>query len=532
LSSINLVWKEWRKKLKQCEQKYDIAVFGGGLGGIMAAISAAKSGKKVLLTEETDWIGGQLTSQCVPADEHKWVESTGCTSTYQQFRKRVRAFYKEHFPISDAYKDVPALNPGMGFVSRITNDPRVSLHVLYEMLLPFLCNGQITLLLNTKAVAAERDGRNVKSVTICNGTKIIASYFIDATETGYLLPLTNTAYRKGAEAKSETGEPHALEVADPDEMQPVTWVAAADFVPGGNFVIEKPAEYEYFKNMDAPFSDSCKVLSWYGPGHEIGQTMHCSMFGDGGTVPLWHYRRIAFNEVFKDGFMPYDATLINWPQNDYFMDNIFDTEDDEKNLYMAKQLTLSFIYWLQTEAPRHDGGSGYPEIRMRGDITGTADGLAKAPYIREGRRIIAEHTILEQHITENCNTTPPTVSDSIGVGCYRMDLHMTTRKRRHFYQKAWPFEIPLGALIPKDTDNLLPACKNIGTTQLTNGSFREHPTEWNIGESVGYLAAFALDKGVTPSVVRNTPELLKAFQQHLEANGIVLHWDHSQIEPV
>jgi hypothetical protein len=113
-----------------------------------------------------------------------------------------------------------------------------------------------------------------------------------------------------------------------------------------------------------------------------------------------------------------------------------------------------------------------------------------------------------------------------------MDLHITTRKRRHFYQKVWPFEIPLGALIPKDTDNLLPACKNIGTTQLTNGSFREHPTEWNIGESAGYLAAFAIDKNVTPSEVRNTPELLQEFQKHLEKCGIMLRWDHNTIEPV
>ena len=35
-----------------------------------------------LLTEETDWIGGQLTSQAVPPDEHPWIESFGCTAAY------------------------------------------------------------------------------------------------------------------------------------------------------------------------------------------------------------------------------------------------------------------------------------------------------------------------------------------------------------------------------------------------------------------------------------------------------------------
>jgi hypothetical protein len=169
---------------------------------------------------------------------------------------------------------------------------------------------------------------------------------------------------------------------------------------------------------------------------------------------------------------------------------------------------------------------------MRGDITGTKDGLAKYPYIREGRRILAVHTILEQHITENCNSTPPTVPDSIGVGCYRMDLHLTTRHRRHFYQKAWPFEIPLGALISKDTDNIIPACKNIGTTQLTNGCFREHPTEWNIGESAGYLTVFALKNNILPRNILKSPEKLKEFQNFLESRGILLHWDKNIIEPI
>ncbi|RIV10366.1 FAD-dependent oxidoreductase, partial [Klebsiella pneumoniae] len=48
----------------------DILVVGGGLGGVAAALGAARSGKRVIMTEEYDWIGGQLTSQAVPSDEH------------------------------------------------------------------------------------------------------------------------------------------------------------------------------------------------------------------------------------------------------------------------------------------------------------------------------------------------------------------------------------------------------------------------------------------------------------------------------
>src|SRR5690625_7501419 len=65
---------------------------------------------------------------------------------------------------------------------------------------------------------------------------------------------------------------------------------------------------------------------------------------------------------------------------------------------LARQMSLSFLYWLQTEAPRPDGGTGYPGLRLRPDVTGTDDGLAKMPYIRESRRIEAEYTVVEQDV--------------------------------------------------------------------------------------------------------------------------------------
>ena len=54
------------------EQRTEILVVGDGTGGVAAAL-----GCRVVLTEETDWIGGQLTSQAVPPDEHRWIESFG-----------------------------------------------------------------------------------------------------------------------------------------------------------------------------------------------------------------------------------------------------------------------------------------------------------------------------------------------------------------------------------------------------------------------------------------------------------------------
>jgi hypothetical protein len=66
-----------------------------------------------------------------------------------------------------------------------------------------------------------------------------------------------------------------------------------------------------------------------------------------------------------------------------------------------------------------------------------------------------------------------------------------------------PFKIPLDALIPQRVENLLPGCKNLGVTHITNGCYQLHPVEWNIGESVGLLAAFALNQKRSPRQIKN-----------------------------
>jgi hypothetical protein len=72
--------------------------------------------------------------------------------------------------------------------------------------------------------------------------------------------------------------------------------------------------------------------------------------------------------------------------------------------------------------------------------------------------------------------------------------------------------------------NLLPACKNIGTTHISNGCYRLHPVEWNIGESAGLLASFCLDKKVQPAQVWEKPELLGEFQNLIQRQGVGLDW--------
>jgi hypothetical protein len=107
---------------------------------------------------------------------------------------------------------------------------------------------------------------------------------------------------------------------------------------------------------------------------------------------------------------------------------------------------------------------------------------------------------------------------------YRIDLHPSTGGDNYIDVACSPFEIPLGALIPQRTANLLPACKNIGTTHITNGAYRLHPVEWNVGEAAGALAAFCLDRATTPHAVQADGRLLADYQHRLVRDGVELRW--------
>src|SRR3954467_12006760 len=127
--------------------KADILIVGGGAGGGAAALAASSMGLRVILTEETDWIGGQLTSQAVPPDEHPWIESFGCTLLYRHFRDGVRDYYRRHYPLTAEGRAVANLNPGNGGVSRLCHEPRVALAVLNDLLAPFVSGRRVTVLL-------------------------------------------------------------------------------------------------------------------------------------------------------------------------------------------------------------------------------------------------------------------------------------------------------------------------------------------------------------------------------------------------
>lgn len=519
------------------EARCDVLIVGGGLGGCAAALAAASLGTRTILTEATDWVGGQLTSQAVPPDEHRWIERFGCTRTYRELRNRIREIYRRAYPLSAESLADPYLNPGKGWVSRLCCEPRVALLALEEMLLPCIANGSLSVRLCATPYAADVQGDSICSVRFQNARDgsfetVTASIVIDATELGDLLMLGSVEYSVGAEARADTGEPHATEREDPNNQQGVTACLALSYDPVGDHTIEPPSSYAFW-NRHVPACWPGPLLSWTTSHPRTREKRTWPLFEhEGDPYCLFNYRRIQHLGSFREGYLAEEATIVNWPQNDYALRPSLAAPgrpepDRAEFVQESRALSLSLLYWMQTEAPRPDGGVGYPGLRLRGDLLGTSDGLAKALYVRESRRIVAQTRVTELHVSAECNpglTVAEPFWDSVGVGAYRIDLHPSTSGEDSLDIAALPFTIPLGTLLPVRVRNLIAGCKNIGTTHLSNGCYRLHPVEWNVGEVAGALAAWCIKRQNEPSQVRADPELFESFAKLLDERGIERRW--------
>lgn len=485
----------------------DVLVAGGGMGGIAAALEASKT-LSTILTEETTWLGGQMTSQGVSAlDENKYVETTGACKSYLDMREAIRQAYRDTGKLTDTAVNDPLLHPGRSWVTRLAFEPEMALPVLDNLLLPRVNSGKLSIMQRLKAVAVVRQSaiQAVLFVDLDTGVfhEIQPRIVIDATELGDLLSLAKIPYKTGSDSRLETGENHAPLDGDSENVQDFVYPFVLEYHPGQHFVIEKPADYDKFL-ADGKFSFDGYHMFEEVDDFSTGEKRH--------LLPFWTYRRLIDKALFKPDTYSSDVSMINWDSNDLRDKNIIDKPPaiQRDRLALAKRLSLGFLYWLQTEAERDDDGKedassntntigtckkGYPELKLVKNILGTADGLSMHPYIREARRLDAKTIVCEQDIVESCNTGARArlFDDSVGIGLYPVDIH-GRQEIPGAAQAAKPFQIPLGALITEHCSNYIAACKNIGVTHITNGAYRLHPIEWAIGSAAGTLAAVYLSR--------------------------------------
>jgi FAD-dependent oxidoreductase family protein len=505
------------------DEQYDVLVIGSSLGGVAAALRAASMGASVCLIDPGAWVGGQFTAQGVSKpDENKYIETVGSTAAYREFRHTVRAWYRANARLSAVGSSQPLFNPGGAYnpaQPQFAVEPKLGDTILKQMIQG---TPKLAWRPNTTVAQFELAGDAIAAVNTraADGseTRYVAKYVLDATDLGDCLPhvLRDGEWVLGAEAHADTGEAGAPANPEPTWIQPVTVICAIEHRPRGeNHTIPEPPNY-------ARHRDEQK--------YSLKDGAITSMFGGGTT--MFNYRQYLDARNFNDPNFRYDRTTLNAGANDYGVKSIptGDPAEDLRIIQEARDASLGFLYWLQTECPRDDhSGTGYPELRPVTEAFGTADGMAPVAYIRESRRIKALKTIVRSEVEQSSANRGPRAQlfdDSCGVGTYAfMDGHaLPGEGMSGFWIDIWPAQISTRALIPERVTNLLAACKNLGTTHFTSGLYRLHPFEWNIGESAGALAAFCLSQGTTPHAVAADAHLMRAYQRALLAEGVPLFW--------
>ncbi len=457
----------------------DIAIAGGGCGGTAAAIQAARLGARVVLIEETPWLGGMLTSAGVVAFDGNWGTLMG-------------GFYREVVKEIELHYGGPAKTQP-GWVTQTAFEPRVLAEIFSRLVER---EPGIQVYTESRAVELLRDDAQIAGFRFLDKEgaehEVRARVTIDATEYADLIELGDVEHRFGRESKEQTGEPDAPDRPDL-EIQDVTYVAILKDYPKaeGRPAPKAPVTPDYdpawFKSSTAVDADD----------------------------PARHDHLLHTWETFIDyGKLPNSKYMINWPfhAND-FPDVLacFDRKRRADAYERARAHTLNFVRYIQTVL-------GHPELGVTDDEYPTADGLPFMPYVRETRRIVGDVVMREQDVLpENGNGLRPRLQrTAIAVGDYFLDHHHASahpgpdQAITENYPKIGKFQVPFGVFFPRNLNGMMAAEKSISVTHIVNGCTRLQPIVLLMGQAAGAAAAMAVKAGIEPRdlAIRDLQETL------------------------
>ncbi len=451
----------------------DVLVIGGGTGGTAAGIQSARLGVKTIIVESTPWLGGMISAAGVSAVDGNHRLPSGL---WAEFRSRL---YKR-------YGGPKAVETG--WVSNTLFEPRVADSIFKSMA---AAEKNLTIFFNHAFNSVEKSNNRLKSVTFTNKANgktltIQAKAFIDATELGDVMKAAGLPYDLGMESGEITGEKVGVHETN-DIVQDLTYVAILkDYGKGANKSIPKPANYNPTE-FDAACTNYYKDKTRRAPAVD--------------AVKMLEY-----------GKLPNNKYMLNWPLygNDTYLNVVEMSEAErEKELAKAKETTKRFIYFIQQQL-------GFKHLGLADDEFPTKDKFALIPYHREGRRVKGLVRFTMRHIAEPFTYGDPLYRTGISVGDYPIDHHHKKNLAAPQHLEFYPipsFNVPLGALIPQNFDNLVIAEKGISVSNVVNGTTRLQPCVLLTGQAAGTLAALSAQQNTalqTVAVRQVQQQLLKA----------------------
>lgn len=492
-------------------ESYDVVVAGAGMGGVGAAVQAARMGRSVLLLEETDWIGGQAMAAAVTSMDE------GVTLV------RERGLYRELCGLIAAHYQPLGINHVTAYWhGHVAVEPRVGRHLLHVMLGDAKGRGQLDLAVRSRVTKVTKDGDRVKGVAIVGITTegkisrdVSCQVLIDATEWGDVIPLTGARYRVG-NCTSDA-------IDSSKHVQDNTWTAVVKQYPQGvpdELLIKEPPP-GYTDRIHAAFAKSLVA------GEKI----------DLKSKP-WTWATFIGYRGMPDSARAADnsqimRTHLNY-NNDY-PSTVAEIEDPTRRLSTnrAMQLkTLHLLWFIQHTLGKTDwsvaNDEGYDSPHRRAEVDAwiaERPDLAPyrsilyhfsvMPYTRESRRIIGLHT-LSAHEIERYPGKPVQFAHTVALGDYAVDLHGSMSPPyleldfdhegdiphgKFGARGVGPFAIPFECFIPEKINGFLPAEKNISQSRMVNGATRLQPHTLLMGQAAGAIAALAIEKHIQPRAI-------------------------------
>lgn len=440
------------------EYPTQLLVIGGGASGTTAAIQAARMGIKTLIVEETEWLGGMLTSAGVAAIDGNHQMPSGL---WGEFRQKLYDYYGGPKAVET------------GWVSNTLFEPSVGNRKLKEL----ASHPNLSIWYKTEWKNISRTGKKWKAEVRVNGKPAVvtADLIIDATELGDVMAFLKIPYRVGMDSRQDTGESFAPEKAN-DIIQDLTYVVVLkDYGRGADKTIPKPEGYD-----PKEFECCCDI-----------------------TDPAADQRKRAIdcNQMITYGKLPNNKYMINWPKcgNDIYL-NIIEMakKDRDAALKVAKLHSLRFVYHLQTRL-------GFKHLGIADDEFPTKDKLPMIPYHRESRRLKGMVTLNVNDVTAPYQQKNSLYRTGIAIGDYPIDHHHLKNPdapQIDFINIKVPaYNIPLGALVPATGEGLIVAEKSISVTNIVAGASRLQPVVLTVGQAAGALAAVAIKNKQQPAEV-------------------------------
>jgi FAD dependent oxidoreductase len=444
----------------------DVLIIGGGTGGVAAGIQSARQKVKTIIIEPTTWLGGMLTAAGVSATDGNHNLPSGL---WEEFRQAL-------------YKHYNTKNLATGWVSNTLFEPHVG-----DSIFKAFCKAEekyLSVFFKNQLLKIIKEKNKIVGATFINDDgKLITvkcKICIDATELGDVMALSNTAYDLGMEDAAYSKEDFAP--GKNNIIQDLTWAAILkDYGKGADKTIERPQGYDstkFFKSCTSKFNTDSIVAPW-------------------SAQKMLNYGKIKNNKY-----------MLNWPAsgNDYYLNVLEDDVPTRNKKYeAAKNHTLQFIYFIQKDL-------GYKNLGLADDEFPTKDKLALIPYNRESRRLKGLVRLNNNHLVKPYQQPEALYRTGIAVGDYPVDHHHhkndSAPKIKFTFVNS--YNIPIGSLIPQNTDGLIVAEKNSSVSNIVNGTTRLQPAVLLIGQAAGALAAYCVQNKLQPHKVniRQVQQLL------------------------